>query len=250
MQNIEYLKWLSGDTATSWWHDSADPDELNESLANGAVGATTNPFLVNVSCKKRYDVWGCLISEIPANLKGDERAERIMGTIVTRVASMLEPLYRETNGQHGFVCAQVNPFMAACTGEMIEMAGRFSKWAPNIAVKLPATAAGMKGEYHATELAGARMVFSIHPKIQKMILDASPGMVAYARHEKGPDIIQVQGSPGKGNGSTYLTSVHGTRKGMGGSEGRPSQGQRAREFCSCSPVMIQSRLIRGINYNP
>ena len=36
------------------------------------------------------------------------------------------------------------------------------------AVLLPA---GMRGAYHATELAGANMTLSIHPKIQAMIAD-------------------------------------------------------------------------------
>lgn len=39
------------------------------------------------------------------------------------------------------------------------------------AILLPA---GMRGAYHATELAGADLILSIHPKIQKMILDKKP----------------------------------------------------------------------------
>jgi transaldolase len=34
--------------------------------------------------------------------------------------------------------------------------------------------AGLRGVYHLTELAGADMTFSIHPRAQKMILDADP----------------------------------------------------------------------------
>ena len=43
----------------------------------------------------------------------------------------------------GYVCAQVNPIRAGDRDIMLPMARRFSKWAPNIAVKLPATAAGL-----------------------------------------------------------------------------------------------------------
>ena len=68
MQDIKYLKWLSAKTATSWWHDSADPDELKDSLSNGAVGVTTNPFLVSISLKTRPEVWGKMISAIPKTL--------------------------------------------------------------------------------------------------------------------------------------------------------------------------------------
>src|SRR5204863_4624059 len=43
----------------------------------------------------------------------------------------------------GVVCAQVNPLRAGDRDCMYAMAKRFHAWAPNIAVKLPATAAGL-----------------------------------------------------------------------------------------------------------
>jgi transaldolase len=43
----------------------------------------------------------------------------------------------------GYVCAQVNPVRAGDRECMLPMAKRFHAWAPNIAVKLPATAAGL-----------------------------------------------------------------------------------------------------------
>ena len=41
------------------------------------------------------------------------------------------------------MCAQVDPSRAADRDAMLEMAKRFASWALNIAVKLPATSAGM-----------------------------------------------------------------------------------------------------------
>jgi transaldolase len=280
MQDIKYLRWLSEKTETSWWQDSADPDEIKESLANGATGVTTNPCLISTSLKTKPEVWRKMISKIPGTFTGDEKAEAIMEKITVNNASILEPVFLETKGEQGYVCAQVNPLKAAYTSEMIDMAKRLHKWAPNIAVKLPATAAGldaleecvalgmtitatvsftlpqvlhiaqrykkgteralrsgikprkcfavimigriddylrdvavdmkapieeddirkagiailkraysifeeekyeavllpagMRGEYHATELTGAKMIFSIHPSIQKMIYNTSP----------------------------------------------------------------------------
>ena len=43
----------------------------------------------------------------------------------------------------GYVCAQVNPSRAGDREAMMAMARRFHAWAPNIAVKLPAVAAGL-----------------------------------------------------------------------------------------------------------
>src|SRR5205085_7700378 len=46
-------------------------------------------------------------------------------------------------GQPGYVCAPGNPLRAGDRDCMLPMARRFHAWAPNIAVKLPATAAGL-----------------------------------------------------------------------------------------------------------
>lgn len=39
-----YLKWLSHQTASIYWHDSAIRAEQLDAFSNGAVGMTTNPF--------------------------------------------------------------------------------------------------------------------------------------------------------------------------------------------------------------
>jgi transaldolase len=71
------------------------------------------------------------------------RAEGLMRIVVTHAAEQLRPQYDKTGGATGHVCAQVNPNRAGDRETMLAMARRFSQWAPNIAVKLPATAAGL-----------------------------------------------------------------------------------------------------------
>ena len=63
--------------------------------------------------------------------------------MLTHAARQLEPQYEKSAGRMGYVCAQVNPARAADRECMLPMARRFHAWAPNIAVKLPATAAGL-----------------------------------------------------------------------------------------------------------
>jgi transaldolase len=53
------------------------------------------------------------------------------------------PEYQASQGQSGFVCAQVNPLHAGDRDCMYAMAKRLHAWSPNIAVKLPATLAGL-----------------------------------------------------------------------------------------------------------
>jgi len=143
MNENKYLKWLSDNTATSWWHDSANPDEIEAGIANGAVGITTNPLLIKHTLYNKKAPWTPMLSDIPKDIVRDEKAEAVIKLISTNIAGIFEPIYTQTGGTQGYVCAQVNPKFPGDRERMLAMARRLSKWAPNIAVKLPATAAGL-----------------------------------------------------------------------------------------------------------
>jgi len=139
-----YLRWVIEHTKTMWWHDSADPAELALGIKRGAVGATTNPFLANLALAKNKTTWADQISAaLSQNQQPAERAEALMRIVVVHAAEQLLPEYQTSAGRTGYVCAQVNPTRAGDREDMLAMARRFSRWAPNIAVKLPATAAGL-----------------------------------------------------------------------------------------------------------
>lgn len=52
MSTDSYLDGAIENTPAVWWHDSADPVELQRGLDRGAVGVTTNPFLSSVALAK------------------------------------------------------------------------------------------------------------------------------------------------------------------------------------------------------
>ena len=144
MSSKTYLNWLLENTPTRWWHDSADPAELKIALERGAVGVTTNPLLTNVAVRKNGDLWRPAIDRaLAARLPPEQQAEALMRVVVSHVAGELSSEFERSSGQSGFVCAQVNPARAGDRACMAPMAKRFHAWAPNIAVKLPATAAGL-----------------------------------------------------------------------------------------------------------
>ena len=144
MSYPSYLRWLLNETKTTWWHDSADPAELDRGLERGAIGVTTNPFLSSVALLKNRQSWAPEIEAVLARkLDREPKAEALMRIAVTKAAAKLMPEYERTAGQSGFVCAQVNPSRAGDRDSMLPMAQRFHVWAPNIAVKLPATSAGL-----------------------------------------------------------------------------------------------------------
>ncbi len=137
-----YLKWLS-QTDGYWWTDTADMSTMDEAIENGATGVTTNPILIKKSLYAFPDFWRPYLKSAEG-LTGDAKAEEILRCVTIEVAKKFEPIYHATKGVQGYVCAQVNPKKQGDTAAMVEMGRRLAAWAPNIAVKLPATAAGLR----------------------------------------------------------------------------------------------------------
>ena len=142
MVTNQYVKWLS-ETAGHWWTDTAELQTMDEAIENGATGVTTNPVLVKKSLYAFPDFWRPYLKSAEG-LTGDAKAEEIIRCITVEIAKKFQPIYEATNGAQGYVCAQVNPKKQGDTASMIEMGRRLAAWAPNIAVKVPATAAGLR----------------------------------------------------------------------------------------------------------
>ena len=117
-----YLNWVIENTETTWWHDSADPVEIQLGLDRGAVGATTNPFLSSVALTKNKAAWAKDVDLILANtMDAEQRAEELMRQVIVRAAAMYQPHYDRSNGKSGYVCAQVNPARAGDRAAMLAM---------------------------------------------------------------------------------------------------------------------------------
>jgi len=143
MVHESYLQWLVRETPTTWWHDSADPDELHRGLEHFATGVTTNPLLTARTLRGRPEIWADALTSVAKDLPSERRAEELMSHVVKRAAQRLLPQHQATNGRFGYVCGQVNPGRAGDREAMMAMARRYHAWAPNVAVKLPATAAAL-----------------------------------------------------------------------------------------------------------
>jgi len=138
-----YLEWVTKHTRTKWWNDSIDPKELGLAIERGSVGATSNPFLANIAILNNIRQWSDEIRPILGIKELEQKAEALYSVAVKHAASQLINIHKSTNGEMGYVCAQVNPDRAEDREYMLAMAKRFSQWAPNVSVKLPGTAAGI-----------------------------------------------------------------------------------------------------------
>jgi transaldolase len=144
MDQTDYLSWAINNTPTTWWNDSIETSSLALGIQRGAIGATSNPYLAHVALLSNRQAWSNQIQTVlTKKLTPEEKAEELMRIAIVHAAEQLYPEYERSAKRMGYVCAQVNPGRAGDRDIMGPMARRFSRWAPNIAVKLPVTAAGL-----------------------------------------------------------------------------------------------------------
>ena len=140
-------------TPTCLWNDSASISELKYSIEHGAVGATCNPVIVLGVLKKELQVWKdrirALIKELPTAAE-DRIAWQVVREISVEAARLLEPIFRAHSGKNGRLSIQTDPRLFRDSQAILEQAVEFSKLAPNMIVKIPATSAGIPAIEEAT----------------------------------------------------------------------------------------------------
>lgn len=144
MRENKYLRWLTSQTPSIYWHDSAVRSEQLAAFENGAVGMTTNPFLIQSTLNGDRAFWADRLSQLPQGLKGDEKVQALVHMVTGFYAEQVRPIYDKGVPGKGYVCAQTSPLKTGDEDYMVEQAQVLRAWAPNIVVKLPATNAGIK----------------------------------------------------------------------------------------------------------
>ncbi|MFZ0159644.1 MAG: transaldolase family protein [Kineosporiaceae bacterium] len=133
-------------TPTALWNDSADPQELGESLTFGAVGATCNPVIALACIKADLPTWQARIRELAVlnpTASEDAIGWMVVEELSINAARLLEPVFREHKGRNGRLSIQTDPRRHRDTAGLVEQAVRFATLAENIIVKIPATSAGV-----------------------------------------------------------------------------------------------------------
>ena len=138
-----YLQWLASETQTIWWHDSANQDEQARAFGWGAVGMTTNPFLVNQTLASLPEDWQNQLASLDPSLQGEEKVLALIKAVTGHYAASFLPLYQKGGVGKGYVCAQTDPNRCGDAASMLALAERYASWYPNLVIKLPATKAGL-----------------------------------------------------------------------------------------------------------
>lgn len=181
--STSYLQWLAADTVTTWWHDSADPEELETALTHGATGVTTNPVLARASLLKNRDFWSERRQQLCAASAAEEPLVQLEN-IITYITDRFGPLFAESKGRFGYVCAQTAPSLAYDRQGLIDAAERFHAWAPNVTVKFPNTRAGLDAMADCTAR-GISVTMTVSYTVSQVVAVAERYREARARAEAG-----------------------------------------------------------------
>ncbi len=140
-------------TATDYWNDSCSIEELTYAIANGAVGATSNPTIVREVLGKEMHLWEARIPEIVAdNPTGteDEITWQLIEEMAVKAAELLLPVFEREGRRKGRLSIQTNPKFYRDAARITEQAIHFAGLAPNLQVKAPVTRAGIRAVEDAT----------------------------------------------------------------------------------------------------
>jgi transaldolase len=146
-------------TKTDYWNDSCSMEELAYAIEHGAVGATTNPTIVLGVLKKEMNLWKDRINQIIAEnptWAEDQVSWKLIEEMAVKGAELLKPVFDREHGLKGRISIQTNPTFYRNADAIIAQTLHFHTLAPNMQVKIPVTAAGIKAieevSYHGVNI--------------------------------------------------------------------------------------------------
>lgn len=139
------------ESGTKLYLDTVDPDELEQNLAWGATGATSNPAIIQSIIKTgRLDH---RIEELLGQgLDDSDIAWKLTDELVLAAQERLLPIWEHSAGNEGWVSFELDPLLedpeggienADRTERYIELGRQWSAGQPNRMIKVPATEAGL-----------------------------------------------------------------------------------------------------------
>ena len=157
MTDIEYtpgpLLTAARTTRTALWNDSADLDELRQSISFGGVGATCNPVIAYTVIRNHMDVWVpriLAIAEAHPTWGESEIGWQAVKDLSVEAAVLLEGIFAEHKGRNGRLSMQTDPRFHRDAKALADQAVEFHGLAENIVVKIPATRVGIAAIEDAT----------------------------------------------------------------------------------------------------
>ncbi|WP_284305244.1 transaldolase family protein [Mobilicoccus caccae] len=138
---------------TVLWNDSANPEELKESISYGAVGATCNPVIALACIKADLPRWSARIRELAQEMPTAGESEigwKVVEEVSIDAAELLMPAFEKYKGVNGRLSMQTDPRLHRDADALVQQAVHFDSLMPNTIVKIPATSTGIVAIEEAT----------------------------------------------------------------------------------------------------
>ena len=154
------------DSGTKLYLDSVEPSEVDQNLAWGAVGATSNPAIISAIVAR-----GGLDEKIESLLAEGQDDEAIAWALTEELVQDAQDkfadTFKATGGNAGYVSFELDPVLedpdasaaqADTSEKYIELGKHFAKGHTNRMIKVPATRAGLGA---LEELAAAGVTLNV-----------------------------------------------------------------------------------------
>lgn len=178
-------------TPTDYWNDSCSIEELKYGIENAAVGATSNPVIVYQVLTKEMHLWKERIHQIIAEMPTASEVDvawKVIEEVALKAAELLMPTFEKYKGRKGRLSIQTNPINYRDSEAILQQTLHFAALAPNLQVKIPATAAGVamveQATYEGVSL-NATVSFSV---AQALAVGAAIEKGLQRREQEGKDI--------------------------------------------------------------
>ena len=179
---------------TEFWNDSCEVTSLARAIEQGATGATSNPVIVLQAMQADLPKWEAytrVLFEALPDADDEAIAWELIEHAVGLGADLLRPVFEQTDGKRGRLSVQVNPRYANDAEAMVEQAIGLSLIRGNIAIKIPATAAGLHAIEYLTSV-GVTINATVSYTVPQVIAvaEAVERGIAYAE-SVGRDVSHV-----------------------------------------------------------
>jgi transaldolase len=144
---------MARETPTRLWNDSATPSELSAAIGWGAVGATCNPVIALAALRSDLPLWQQRIRDYAADHPTASESEigwAMVKQLSVEAAGLLTDAFAEHRGRNGRLSVQTDPRLYRDSDALVAQSLEFDALAPNVIVKIPATANGIRAMEEVT----------------------------------------------------------------------------------------------------
>ncbi len=192
-----YFQRVAALTPTKFWINNPTLEQATWAIANGAVGCTNNPSYAQKMMDHPDDGARAsqLLDQVVAETGDDAKAVIVhQARLVGPIAETFLPLWRQSGGQHGFVSIQGDPINDEDPDLIVSEALENREVSPNIACKIPTTAAGIAAmeklvpldvALNATEIFAVAQMTVLCDLYEKLAAESGKRPMIYMSHIAG-----------------------------------------------------------------